>query len=244
MQNPLRNIIHIVKQMGLDILLPSSCAGCGRQKEAFCASCREASYKYGAGCLYCGLRNQTGLLCPKCRRIKNLSNVLWAGRYFGPLKEAIGQLKYKRRTELAAPLGGMLYKKFLEIHPDYKKERFIIIPLPLSYEKEKARGFNQAELLAKEFSGISRISLLTHSLLKIKETPAQVEVKEKDKRIKNLEGAFLADPKKLMAYGVQHKAVILIDDVATTGATLEHASGALAQAGAQKIIGLVVAHGG
>ena len=248
MKNPLRNIIHIVKQIGLDIILPRSCAGCGSQKEAFCASCREASYKYGAGCLYCGLRNQTGLVCSKCRRIKNLGNVLWAGKYENALKSAVWQLKYKKRRELAAPLGEMLAKKFHEIYPRANKENFLIIPVPLHYEKEKTRGFNQAAEIAKSFSKTVGIKIGENILEKIKETPAQVEVKEKDKRIKNLEGAFFANLPPLNPLLTKEGktgvvTIILVDDVATTGATLEHASSALAQAGVQKIIGLVVAHG-
>ena len=79
-------------------------------------------------------------------------------------------------------------------------------------------------------------------LIKIKETPAQVEVKDKEKRIKNLEGAFSVTENVLSF--TKYKTIILIDDVATTGATLIHAARALEKSGAQKIIGLVVAHGG
>lgn len=171
-------------------------------------------------------------------------NVLWAGRYDWALREAVRQLKYRKRKELAEPLANLLYKKFKEIFPEIKLKNCAIIPIPLHFKKEHERGFNQAELLAQNFSKISGVEIKNGILEKIKKTPAQVEVKDKEKRIKNLEGAFSADAKKLMAYGVGRKAIILIDDVATTGATLIHAARALEKSGAGKIIGLVVAHGG
>ncbi len=124
---------------------------------------------------------------------------------------------------------------------------FAVVPIPLHFKKEYERGFNQAELLAQEFSKISNIPLLTNLLLKIKETPAQVKVENKDLRIKNLEGAFALNPKQLnhliTAQQINYSTIILIDDVATTGATLFHASRALEPLGAKEIVGLVVAHG-
>ncbi len=142
-------------------------------------------------------------------------------------------------------MANLLYKKFKEIYPNYNKDNFLVIPIPLHFKKEHERGFNQAGLLAQEFSKISGIEIKNGILEKIKETPAQVEVKDKEKRIKNLEGAFLANQP------LNHSTIILIDDVSTTGATLIHASRVLeksglpaGKAGAQKIIGLVVAHGG
>ena len=143
-------------------------------------------------------------------------------------------------------MANLLYKKFKEIYPEIKSENFAAVPIPLHFKKEHERGFNQAELLAREFSKLSKVQLLTNALLKIKETPAQVEVKDKEKRIKNLEGAFLVNP-KLSASNLQlltSNTLILIDDVSTTGATLIHAAKALQKSGAEKIIGLVAAHGG
>src|SRR3989344_1591603 len=127
---------------------------------------------------------------------------------------------------------------------------FITIPIPLHFKRQYERGFNQAELLAKEFSKITGIAMRNDILKKIKETPAQVEVQNKELRLKNLEGVFEvnlnASPNPLLikegAKGVV-PTIILIDDVSTTGATLMHAAEALKNAGAKNITGLVVAHG-
>lgn len=236
-----KNNIHTFSVRLLNLILPRSCAGCRKSNESLCENCQALSYKYGAHCLICGFRNNDGKICHE--HLMGRLSVFWAGRYDGALREAVKQLKYRKRKELVEPLANLLYKKFKEIYSNHNKENFLIVPVPLHFKKEHEREFNQAEFLARNFSKISGIEIKNNILEKIKETPAQVEVKDKEKRIKNLEGAFSADAKKLMAYGVERKAIILIDDVATTGATLMHASRALKKAGIEKIIGLVVAHG-
>ena len=249
-------LIHtsrLISERVLDLFFLQKCTGCAKPGEVLCAACRSALFKPGGQCLICGFRNNNGKICPKCLTWKSgfqvktgfpFKRALWTGRYDGALKDAVWDLKYKNRKTLAEPLAWMLFQKFSEMFPDFKNTSFVVIPIPLHKNKLRRRGFNQAELLAREFSRLSHISLLTNSLLKIKETPAQVDAPDRETRLKNLEGAFAADSKKLTAYGLQHKAIILIDDVSTTGATLIHASAALQHAGAQKIIGLVIAHGG
>ena len=244
----------------LDIILPRKCAGCEAPREVFCETCQASSYQKNAQCLFCGFRNHSGELCKECKKKFGtpLKKVLWAGRYDGELKKAIWALKYGRRKELSKPLGAMLAKKFLDINAELgsptsrgsrtsgSASNFVIIPIPLHFKKEHERGFNQAELLAREFSKITGIEIKTNILEKIKETKAQVEVESKEARINNLEGAFLVDIQKFNNSTIQqlnHLAIILIDDVSTTGATLTHAARALANAGAKNILGLAVAHG-
>lgn len=233
------NLIHTL----LNIVLPRQCAGCGLENEVFCKNCSIVSYQKGAQCLICGIRNKDG---KTCREHRILNQILWAGSCDNALRKTIWQLKYRGRKELAAPLAKLLYKKFQEIFFETKSLRgFVAIPIPLHFKKEYERGFNQTELLAKEFSRLSNIPLLANTLLKVKETPAQVETPNKELRIKNLEKAFRINPKisksdlELLASG----SLILIDDVATTGSTLFHAASTLRAAGAKNIIGLVVAHG-
>ncbi len=246
MPKNIKSIIHTASTWALELIIPRKCAGCGQEKEVFCQNCENTSYKKGAQCLFCGFRNSTGKFCPECRSPSlmevrlpsNFNQVLWAGKYDGPLRKAVLGLKYGKRKELATELGKIIYRKFIEINPAFEKENFLVVPIPLHFKKEHERGFNQAELIAKEFSKLSGIKLLIGALIKTKETPAQVEVKIKEERVKNLENAFLFKPPPDPL-----PTIILIDDVATTGATLIHASRALAYAEATKVIGLVVAHG-
>ncbi|MDO8523493.1 MAG: ComF family protein [bacterium] len=229
----------------LDFLIPRRCAGCGGDNEVFCRACRAASFQKSAGCILCGFRNNTGEFCPDCKRkfAPPLKSVLWAGRYDGELKKAIWELKYGKRRELARPLAEMLAEKFLNmrvLQNAVPAGNFLIIPIPLHFKRQYERGFNQAELLAREFSKITCITMRNDILEKTKETPAQVKIENKELRLKNLEGAFKVS---LGTPVTKWPSIILIDDVATTGATLMHAAEALKNAGAKEIIGLVIAHG-
>ena len=116
---------------------------------------------------------------------------------------------------------------------------WLIIPVPLSKNRLKERGYNQAELIAEYFSEKIKIQICAGALMKTKDTPAQVSVKNRKERLKNLDGAFAVKNPEL----VEGKNIILIDDVSTTGATLREAKKTLKLAGAKKVLALVVARG-
>ena len=249
----------------LDLIITRKCAGCGKPSEVFCESCASTSYTPRVACLFCGQRNHAGEVCAACKRRSEtpLYRVLWAGRYDDELKKAVWALKYEKRKEMAKPLSELLARKFFEVyegslpaeqfarHGYFSKQQdmralksdtsFAVIPIPLHFKKEYERGFNQAELLAREFCKITSIPFLTGVLQKIRETTEQVKVENKELRLTNLENAFSVSLSNPIA---KWPTIILIDDVATTGATLTHAARALTNAGAKNIIGLVVAHGG
>jgi ComF family protein len=230
-----KKLIHKIADSIADILLPRKCAGCQKINQAFCDKCVTNSFQKGAGCVNCNQRNNTGVICP-VHRITSLKKVLWSGQYRNELKDALWQLKYRKRKELAPQFGKLLTEKFFELYPNAEPEKFIAIPIPLHFRKESDRGFNQAELLANEFSNLTGIKTDKKLLFKIKDTEAQVKSESREARLKNLEDAFESKP-------IGNKfTIILIDDVSTTGTTLVHASKALAKAGAKKVIGLVVAH--
>ena len=252
-----RILIHKYKNYFLDLFAPRNCAGCGKEKEILCENCIVLSFRFKASCVFCNFRNSTGTICKPCKEFykSEFKKVLWAGEYKNALKNAIWELKYRKRRELAKPLGKLIYKKFVEFYPNYQKEKFLVIPIPLHAKKEHRRGFNQAEILAQEFSKLSDIKLLTDSLIKVMETKTQVKTKNKEERIKNLENAFgVRDPNRVWVKANSiwaDKTIILIDDVSTTGATFLHASRTLQKAlrtsseqtNPLKIICLAVAHG-
>lgn len=187
----------------------------------------------------------TGTFCAgNCRKQTPivLKKVYWAGRYDDVLKKAIGQLKYKKQTALAVPLGKLLAKKFAAYFDNFDPNDFSIVPIPLHPAKENERGFNQAELIACSFANKTGIKIKTGVLKKIINTKAQAKIADKNERIKNLENAFAVDNDNSLT-SIIHTTVILVDDVSTTGATLFHASKALSAAGIKNIVGTVVAHG-
>ena len=229
MKNEIKAIVHKLKTFTLDVFAPRKCAGCKKRNESFCAECSRQSFKYGAGCVFCNFRNNTGKICRQCQKQYSapILQILWAGEYKHPVKNAVKELKYRSRLELAKPLAELIYKKFIEYNPKYEKENFVAIPVPMHPKKEFIRGYNQAQLLAEEFSKLSGIELATY-LEKSTDTQTQVETKKREERIKNLDGAFVVNIKNdLSSTWVKNKTIILIDDVATTGATFMHASLAL-----------------
>lgn len=230
----------------LNIISPRTCAGCKREKEVFCEKCADETFKYGGSCIFCNQRNGTSRICFLCKKTYEpaFEKALWVGEYKNALKNAIWELKYKQRHELAKPLGELLFKKFSEFYPKFKKEDFLAIPIPMHPKKQQKRKYNQAELLAQEFGKLSGIEVENNLLFKKQDTKTQVETKTKEERIKNLSEAFRV---KGQGSSINNKTIILIDDVATTGATFVHASQAIQKTsplgGEVKIICLAVAHG-
>ena len=118
------------------------------------------------------------------------------------------------------------------------KQSWVIVPVPLSPDRKRERGFNQSELVAQKLAVLLNIPAETRTLAKIKETVPQVSTRNREERLKNLLGAFwVCNPKE-----VQDKTIILVDDVTTTGATFREASRVLREAGARKIVKCAIAH--
>lgn len=153
--------------------------------------------------------------------------------------QTIWRLKYRGRTALAQPLANILIRYASKL--DLSLEGFIVVPVPLSKERRRARGFNQSELIADIFANHFRLAMAPQLLIRIKNTKPQAEVSDWDMRRENIEGAFAPAGE---AGAISGKNIILIDDVSTSGSTLAEAARALKTGGAKKIIGLVIARAG
>ena len=160
------------------------------------------------------------------------------------VKNMIWALKYRKNRIVAKTLSNALYDFLAEefsnltVYSNFKEP--ILIPIPISKKRLYKRGFNQTELLAKEFCAVadkSFCTLRTDILKKTKDTPSQTSL-HRSNRLKNITGAFRV--KK--AHTINGQNIILLDDVTTTGATLSEARKVLLEAGAKKVIGVTVAH--
>lgn len=153
------------------------------------------------------------------------------------IRNLIHALKYNRVQDIAVHLGGLLCvygDRFGVVFPP----ETIVIPIPLHPWRERRRGFNQSELIArclcKENSNLScDISVL----VRVKNTTPQIELSHTE-RTKNLTGSFAVRNPDL----VRDKTILLLDDVKTTGSTIEEAARALKEAGAKRIWAMTVAH--
>lgn len=157
------------------------------------------------------------------------------------LKEVIHHFKYKKVKNLAQPLS-LLAIQFLEnsfYFSQLPKNNLLIIPLPLHLKKKRQRGFNQSELIAKEVANHFYLSYETDILLRVINNSPQVSLENSDLRKKNVKDIFKVKNQE----SIRNKTILLLDDVYTTGATMEEAAKILKQNNAKKVIGLVLAKG-
>ena len=157
-----------------------------------------------------------------------------SGLYEGALKEAIHTFKYGGVFPLVRFLGDLLQPTLQTLSQDYFVD--VMIPVPLHIRRLRERGFNQALLLVKELNRRIGIPYEERALKKIKDTPVQIALKKRERR-KNLTGVFQVKDTGT----IKGKSVVLVDDVYTTGTTVNECSRALLKAGAERVAVLTVA---
>jgi ComF family protein len=146
--------------------------------------------------------------------------------------EAIHQFKYHHFKALALPLAQFL-AQHIKTKP-FKVE--VLVPVSLHPHRLRERGYNQSALLARELSKLIELPVEEHQLYRYRDTPPQVMTSSAEQRHNNLIGAFACD-----GPGFSGRNILLIDDVCTTGATLNSAAIALKDAGANLVYGLTLA---
>ena len=172
-------------------------------------------------------------LCGVCRAGETKADLLRSfGTYDDELRDLIALLKYERVRTLARPLAGWLALA-MEQYPELK-EAEVIVPVPLHRRRKRARGFNQAELLARELSRWMGLPMKRLGLQRVKDTASQTGLTVRQ-RAENVRGAFSVTKK------LDKRRILLIDDVSTTGATLNACAAVLKKAGAESVYGLTVA---
>lgn len=236
----------------LDLIFPRrpECPFCGaaNPKGEPCDRCLAIieSYQHERPCSRCGrlaakgavlLHNGAGHLCYDCRKRDWPFTLCRAGGpYEGILKEAIHRFKYAGRRSLAARLAMLM----IEVSRSESRYRSagLIVPVPMSREKLRLRGFNQAGLLAAEVGRTLAIPVNGSCLVKDFDTLPQAGL-TRAARESNLKGAFSVSRPEL----INDQVVLLIDDVFTTGSTMSAVAAAVQQAGARQVLGLTVATG-
>lgn len=230
----------------LDILFPVKCLGCKKEGEWICKSCLDRiELLQVQTCPKCNKPSKNGKFC--CCLGQNgssnsaLSGIIIAARYQDKLlQKAIHAFKYRFIRDLAVPLSHILIKilKKTLFQEEQKPHNIILIPVPLHKRKILQRGFNQAELLAKEISKKFGMPLAKDKVIRTKNTKPQIEL-DPAARQTNVQDAFLCQ-KEIP----KNKTIIIIDDVCTTSATLSECAKAIrAKNPSKKIWGLVLARG-
>jgi ComF family protein len=202
----------------IDLCLESTCPLCQRSTaQAVCLDCQRQLWR---------------LQLPACHQWQPPLPVFAWGSYSGSLKRALTTLKYDNQPQLAQPLGDWLAQSWLQFRQTSKKpspQSLIVVPIPMHPVKQQQRGFNQAELLAKAFCQSTRLPLNPQVLIRSRSTEAQFGLSVAA-REQNLVGAFLLN--ESVAHVIQRSpqtAVLLLDDIYTSGATARSAAQTLRQ---------------
>jgi ComF family protein len=214
------------KNFFLDLFFPKFCLGCQKEIDYLCQDCQailEISSNH------------------RVFKTEYLEDLYFATHYQNfLLKKLIQKFKYPPFIkELAKPLSSLIIDHFQLIEnppPFLEKKDWVFVSIPLEKRKLKCRGFNQAEEIAIELSKSLKIPFLKNVISKERETRAQVELSEKERK-ENLKNCFsLKRPKEIL-----DRKILLVDDIYTTGQTMGEAAKILKEGGAKEIIGIVIA---
>jgi competence protein ComFC len=235
----LPQVLYEVASTLMDFIYPSlpRCTLCGypfyqNVTVQICEKClKKFNFVTGTVCTVCGrpLLSNSSKICHDCFRVKRYFQCgRGIGIYNGQLREYILDLKYRGRWDLAKPLGELM-GEFLRIHCELFPIDFVV-PVPLYPGRFAERGYNQAELLAKYLCKKAKLEMMSANLVRTRATIPQKGLNIQE-RINNMCGAF-----SLLAPGkVQGKSVLLVDDIFTTGSTVNECSRVFLLAGAGRV---------
>ena len=217
----------------LDWVFPPRCGGCGSSGSRFCNRClQETQIIQPPYCNVCGGSLESPGICRICPANPPAFSGMRSWAYFsGPLRNAMHRLKYKRDVALGDALAWPLIQ--LLILAGWTID--LVTAVPAGIARQAERGYNQAALLARPIALSQGIIFRTGALRKLRETRSQVGLSVQMRK-QNVENAFQAD-----AGSVRGKRVLLVDDVATSGATVMACTQALIQAGACQVFVLTLA---
>ena len=221
--------LYNLKWKILDVFYPPFCCACGRIGYEICPDCIAKIFFTSdlTLCRICAdLIDQPGI-CDECRKKKPAFFQLRSlGIYTGVLKQAIHHFKFNRglgiMNSLLDPVVNFIHS--WGIHPD------LISPVPLSTQRYRERGYNQSELIAKPIAEYLKIRYCSSCIKRIRDTHSQVGLNAEERK-NNIANAFEADKETC-----GRRVILLIDDIATTCATLNECAAALKTAGAADVL--------
>lgn len=210
----------------LDLIFPKRCLTCWRFAKYFCDGCAatiRVIQEREAVCPMCVRPAFGGAVHPRCKTAHCLDGLTSFFRYDGIVKEAVKTLKYRLVTDLAEEFIGLVPGSCL---PPPQARDPVLIPIPLHGSRYRDRGFNQAEVLGRLLADRLHIPTRTDSLRRVKKTTPQVEMKDREERLRNMKNVFSILHSQ---FSIPHS-VVLFDDVFTTGATMRAAGETLKRA--------------
>lgn len=220
-------------ELALDVAFPRRCVACGTFGDFLCGPCVAASRPAEAPrCEVCWMPYQRSGICARCRtQPPAFTAARSAFIYEGAVRQAVHALKYTGLTAIAPALGTMMAERFAAWAPPVDA----IVPVPLAGHRLRERGYNQTELLAREVSRVTGVAVARESLVRKGHSQAQARQPDEDARRASVASAFTAGRRPIAG------SVLLLDDVLTTGATLDACARVLLSAGADTVFALTLA---
>lgn len=220
-------LVYYGNMSWLDLIFPKKCVNCGKWGKYVCESCEVGLWEEEQICPVCGRTSRWGKRHKYCHKPYVLDGLtcLWA--YEGVARKIIAKAKYRFYYN-------MLRELLVSPRPGYSARDFVVVPVPLHPKREKWRGFNQAEVIGRWLAETENLEL-KNLLVRVKDTGQQVG-KGREARLANIRGAF-----KLRATRHVPRAVLLVDDVWTSGATMAECCRVLKKAGIKYVWGFVLA---
>lgn len=217
-----------------DILCPKTCPMCDKilaKDKKICTECeRKLVYIFEPKCKKCGkeLEDERKEYCGDCSVKKHYFKTgIAAFKYNGMISKSIYKFKYHNRRSYAAFYGDAISNVYENDILRWNAD--VIIPVPIHYKRRVKRGYNQAELVARELGDKLNISVDEKYLFRVANTKPMKELDKTDRK-KNVEKAF-----KIYRNVVEYKKIILVDDIYTTGSTLDACAKVLLEAGAREV---------
>ncbi|HEU66000.1 MAG TPA: ComF family protein [Chloroflexi bacterium] len=221
-------------ELAVDSFFPRRCVGCGKVGDFLCPQCLGKLPRLSSPlCPNCGRPQADGIVCPSCwQRQTEIDGIRSLFRFDEVIREAIHQLKY-RNLKAISPCLAELLADYLSSNP-LPGEALVYVPLHPRRLRE--RGYNQCSLLARELGRRIDLPVIEDCLTRVKQAQPQVRASGVEERRRNVADAFVCRDDR-----VSGKQIILIDDVCTSGATLESCAVALKSKKATSVWGLTLA---
>lgn len=237
----------------LDIVFPKTCLNCGNftgkgDFDYICKKCfGKIRVKNNFECIGCKKQVQLGFTCIQCGKEDKIDQLLISAELSDQLVEDMLKVyKYKFIPNIVTPLS-VIFKKYIKklLLRDFNifEDNPLIIPVPLYKRRLNWRGFNQAGLLAKNLADTYHVSYNDEVLIRIANPKHQADIRSREERLDNVKNNFVVSNDEI----IKSRTIVLVDDICTTGATLNECAKVLknppAGGGAKKVIGFVIARG-
>lgn len=221
-------------EAALDFFFPRQCIGCGKYGDYICSTCARKLPRLNPPiCQRCGKPEASGDRCPACwGKHDGIDAIRSVFKFEGTVRTAVHEFKYRGLRSICSSLSKFMAEYYVQnnISAD------VIVPVPLHQKRLKERGYNQSYLLAAELAVLISLPVEENLITRIKDTPPQARTSNADHRAANVRDAFVCSTRDFKGLDI-----IILDDVCTSGATIEACADVLKTAGAKRVLGFTFA---